>query len=58
MATMGLEYVILACGHGNCANPVVSCAKFDAHTHSHCKVIRIPCIKGGLLSVAMATIEN
>ena len=29
MATMALECVILACGHGNRANPVVSRAKFD-----------------------------
>ena len=58
MATMGLECVILACGHGNRANPVVSCAKFDAHTHCHCQVIRVSCIRGGLLSVAMATTED
>ena len=57
MATMPLECVILACGHGNRANPVVSCAKFDAHTHCHCQVIRAPCIKGGYC-VAMATIED
>ena len=31
----------------NRANPVVSCAKFDAHTHCHCQVIRAPCIRGG-----------
>ena len=43
----GLECVIPACGHGNCANPVVSRAKFDAHTHCHCQVIRVPCIRGG-----------
>ena len=46
MATMGLECVILACGYGNRANPVVSCAKFDAHTHCHCQVIRVSCIRG------------
>ena len=57
MATMGLECVIIVCGHGSLANPVVSCAKFDAHTHCHCEVIRVPCIRG-LLSVAMATIED
>ena len=34
MATMGLECVIIACSHGNRANPVVSCAKFEAHTNS------------------------
>ena len=44
MATMGLECVIIACSHGNRANPVVSCAKFDAHTHCHCQVIRVQCI--------------
>ena len=38
MATTGLECVILACGHGNRANPVVSRAKFDAHTHCYCHV--------------------
>ena len=53
---MGLECVILACGHGNPANPVVNFAKFDAHTHCHCQVIRAPCITGRLFSVAMATI--
>ena len=53
MATVGLEYVIISCGHGNRANPVVSCVKFDAHTHCHCQVIRVPG-----LSVAMATIED
>ena len=58
MATMGLECVNLACGHGNRANPVVSCAKFDANTHCHCQVIRVPGIREGLLSVAMATIED
>ena len=46
MATMGLESVILVCGHGNRANPVVSSAKFDGHTHCHCEVIRVPCIRG------------
>ena len=49
MATMGLECVIIACSHGNCANPVVSCAKFEAHTHYHFQVIRVPCIRGGYL---------
>ena len=47
MATMGLECVILACGHGNHANPVVSCEMFNVHTHCHCQVIRVPCIRGG-----------
>ena len=46
MATMGLECVIIARGHNNCANPVVSCAKFDALTHCHYQVIRVPCIRG------------
>ena len=49
MATMGLECVIIACGHGNRANPVVSCAKFAAHTHCHCQVVRVPCIRGSYL---------
>ena len=47
MATMGLECVIISCGHGNHANPVVSCAKFDAHSHYHFQVIRVPCIREG-----------
>ena len=57
MATMGLECEIIVCSHGNRANPVVSCAKFDANTHCHCQVIRVPSIRG-VLSVAMATIED
>ena len=57
MATMGLECVIIACGHGNCANPVVSCAKFDAHTHHHCQEIHNNKYYRGLLLVAMGTIE-
>ena len=56
METMGLECVILACGHGNCANPIVNRAKFAALTHCHCQVIRVLCIRGGC--VAMATIED
>ena len=58
MQTYGLECVIIArghgnhgasisCGHGNRANPVVSCAKLDAHTPCHCQVIKVPCIRGG-----------
>ena len=54
---MRLECVIIACGHGNHPNPVVSCAKFDAHTHCLCQVIRVTRIRG-VLSVAMATIED
>ena len=59
MATMRLECVIIACSHGNRANPVVSCAKFDAHTHCHCQVSnKSTMYLRGLLSVAMATIED
>ena len=58
MATMGLECVIIACSHGNRANPVVSCAKFEAHTNYHFQVIRVQVYLRALLSVAMATIED
>ena len=48
ITTMRLECVIIVCGHGNHPNPVVSCAKFDAHTHCPCQAIRVPCIRGGI----------
>ena len=48
---MGLECVIISCGHGNHGNSAVSCAKFDAHKHCHCQVIRVACIRGGYARV-------
>ena len=42
--------------HGNRTNRVRCCAKFDAHTHYHCQVIKNNRYYLGLLIFAMATI--
>ena len=54
MATMGLECVIISCGHGNHGNSAVSLMLINTPLSSNKSSLYLR----GLLSVAMATIED